>query len=51
MYRRNYNILKKMPINFPLIRGTVKAIIRKMYLYKHWGQVIPIEDIEEILKT
>jgi len=48
-YKNYYGLLKSMPLHIPLVRKTIMAIVKKIYLYKHWGQVIPIEDVEKIL--
>lgn len=49
VYKKYFNFLKSLPLNFPLIRPSTKAIVKHFFLYQHWGQVIPIEDIEKVL--
>jgi len=48
-YRKYFNIFKYLPVNIPIIGPTIKAIIKRKYLYEHWGQVVPIEDVESVL--
>lgn len=48
-YNREFKLLEKLPLNIPLLGGLLKTIIRRSYINRHWGQVIPIEDIEKVL--
>lgn len=48
-YKRYFNFLSLLPLEAPVIGLPLKAVIRRAFIYKHWGQVIPIEDIERVL--
>jgi len=48
-YKRYFNILKSLPFSTPIIGPALSAIVKRIFLYEHWGQVIPIEDVEKIL--
>ena len=48
-YKGVYSIVKKLPLNFPIIGPSVRAIIKSVFMYKHWGQIVPIEDVGKIL--
>ncbi len=48
-YNKYFNFLKGLPLDVPIINSFVKAIIKRIFIYKHWGQIIPIEDVEDIL--
>lgn len=47
-YRNKLWLLKKIPVRTPLIGSIFRNIIKGWLLPKHWGQVIPMEDIEKI---
>jgi ferredoxin len=36
-------------LNVPIIGPSLKAIIKHVFIYEHWGQIIPIEDVEKVL--
>ncbi len=48
-YKRYFNLIKSLPLNMPIIGPSLKAILKRTFIYKHWGQVIPIEDVEKVL--
>jgi len=48
-YKRYFNLIKNLQLNMPIIRPLLKSIIRRRSLNTHWGQVVPIEDVEKIL--
>lgn len=48
-YRRYFNLVKALPLGMPIIGPVLRAIIKGIFIYEHWGQVIPIEDAEKIL--
>jgi len=48
-YNRYFNLMKKFPLNMPIIGPSLRALIKGIFINQHWGQVVPIEDIEEIL--
>jgi len=48
-YKRLRGIVKYVPLQIPLIKTATRAIIKKLFVNKHWSQVIPIEDVKEIL--
>ena len=47
-YKQYFGLFKKLPVRMPIIGPSLKAIIKQIFVYEHWGQVIPIEDIERI---
>jgi len=48
-YKIYNSIARRLPLKFPLVRMSIAAVIKGLFLYKHWSQVIPIEDVEKIL--
>ena len=49
-YTKHFGLLKflssiRMPIVGPFIRGRIKDV----FINDHWGQIVPIEDVEKIL--
>ncbi len=48
-YKKHYNRLKSLPLKMPVIGPSLKAILRHRLINEHWGQVVPIEDVERIL--
>lgn len=49
-YKNKFNLLKAIPFKkFPIVGNVFQFIIKKWLLYTHWGQVVPIEDVEKIL--
>ena len=48
-YKEYFPLLKKLPFNMPIIGPSLKAFLRRRLIPEHWGQVIPIEDVEKIL--
>ncbi|MBL7069254.1 MAG: 4Fe-4S binding protein [Candidatus Omnitrophica bacterium] len=48
-YKKYFNLVKSLPLNIPIIGPSLKAIIKRRAINDHWGQVIPIEDIEKVL--
>jgi ferredoxin len=48
-YRKYYSVLKALPLSMPVIGPALRAIIKRKFLYQHWGQVLPIEDVEKVL--
>lgn len=49
LYRTKLGLAKLVPFKAPIVGDICKKIFKKWLLYKHWGQVIPIEDVEKIL--
>lgn len=49
MYKKYFNFFKTLPLNTSIVGASIKSLIRRAFIYKHWGQVIPIEDVEKIL--
>lgn len=49
LYRKYFKFFKLLPVRIPVLDGLSKMIIRNMFIYNHWGQVVPIEDVEKIL--
>jgi len=48
-YNKYFNLLKRLPFDKPLIGVSLKTIIRMLFINNHWGQVVPIEDVERII--
>ncbi len=48
-YNLYFNIIKWLPLDIPLIGAPVRAAIKRIFINEHWGQIIPIEDVEKIL--
>lgn len=48
-YKLSFGILNMLPTRIPIIGIPVRAIVKKIFVNEHWGQVIPIEDIDKIL--
>lgn len=48
-YRNYRRIVDHLPLNIPLIRMSLCAVVKGLFVYKHWSQVLPIEDVEKIL--
>lgn len=49
MYRTYFNLYRSIPNNIPIISSVKNMIVKKIFRYQHWGQIIPIEDVESIL--
>lgn len=51
---RNYGkyskLIETLSLRIPFTRPVLNAVIKRIFLYEHWSQVIPIEDIERILE-
>jgi len=48
-YKRYFKRIKRLPLKMPIIGPSLKAILRRRFINRHWGQVVPIEDVEKIL--
>ncbi|MGB2630660.1 MAG: 4Fe-4S binding protein [Candidatus Omnitrophota bacterium] len=48
-YKKYFNFIKSLPLGMPMIGPLLKALLKRGFMYKHWGQVIPIEDVEKVL--
>lgn len=48
-YKKCFNLIKSSPLNMPIIGPSLKAILKRRFIREHWGQVIPIEDVEKVL--
>ncbi len=48
-YKEYFNLIKHLPWNMPIIGPSLKAILKRRFIDEHWGQVIPIEDVEKVL--
>lgn len=48
-YSKYFGVLKWLPLNIPIIGFSARAIVKRMFINEHWGQIIPIEDVEQIL--
>ncbi|MGB2600801.1 MAG: 4Fe-4S binding protein [Candidatus Omnitrophota bacterium] len=48
-YKKYFNLIKRLPLKMPLIGSSLKAILKRRFINQHWGQVVPIEDVEKIL--
>jgi ferredoxin len=48
-YKAKFGFLKSLPFKAPIIGGLFSGLVKNWLLYKHWGQVVPLEDVEKIL--
>ena len=48
-YKKYFNVIKSLPFNMPVVGPSLKAILKRRLINEHWGQVIPVEDVDEIL--
>lgn len=48
-YHKAFPILKRLPLNMPILGKFSKSIISKFFKREHWAQVVPIEEVEKIL--
>lgn len=48
-YNKYFNFMKSLPLDKPIIGPALSGIIKRIFLYEHWGQIIPIEDVEQII--
>ncbi|MBF0216372.1 MAG: 4Fe-4S binding protein [Candidatus Omnitrophica bacterium] len=48
-YNKYFDLARRLPLELPFIGPAIKALLRRRSINKHWGQVIPIEDVEKIL--
>jgi len=48
-YKEHFNFIKRLPWNMPIIGPSLKAVLKRRFIHEHWGQVIPIEDVEKVL--
>lgn len=49
VYRRYFGLVKMLPFDLPLIGAPLREAVKRIFIDLHWGQVVPIEDIAEIL--
>lgn len=49
LYNKKYKLIKLLPFKSPTVRKFIGGFVQKWMQYKHWGQVVPIEDIGQIL--
>lgn len=48
-FKKYFKIIRNLPLNVPIVGDMIRGVIKNMYISRHWGQVIPIEDVEKIL--
>ena len=48
-YKKYFGIAKLLPLKMPVIGPPLRAMLKRKFINKHWGQVVPIEDVEQIL--
>lgn len=48
-YRTKFKYMKMLPFDAPIIGDFFKKVVKQWFINKHWGQVVPIEDVEKIL--
>lgn len=48
-YKQYSGLVKALPLGVPLIGPSLKKMIKRTFINKNWGQVIPIEDVKEVL--
>lgn len=49
-YKTKFNFLKILPTRVPIIGNIFSGMIKHWLLYKHWGQVVPFEDVVKIIE-
>lgn len=42
-------MIRRLPLHAPIVGSLVKGLIQRVMKKNHWGQVIPIEDVERVL--
>lgn len=47
-YRRYFNLLRGLPFDMPILGPAMKGLTRKIFVNKHWCQVMPIEDVAKV---
>ena len=47
-YNREFKFLSYLPLSISPVRGFMRKVVKRMFLYEHWGQVVPIEDVIKI---
>jgi ferredoxin len=48
-YNKRFSFYRLLPFKIPVIGSMLSNAVKKWLLYKHWGQVLPIEDVEKVL--
>ena len=48
-YNRYFNFLKHLPFNAPIAGPAIRTVLKRLLIYRHWGQAIPVEDVEKVL--
>jgi Fe-S-cluster-containing hydrogenase component 2 len=48
-YKKYFTFIKNLPLDIPIIGPSLRTVIKRIFIYEHWGQVIPIEDVEKVL--
>ena len=48
-YKKYFHLAKRLPLNAPIIGPALKAILKSRFENIHWGQVLPIEEVEKVL--
>lgn len=48
-YKKRFGFLKSLPTKAPILGPVFKGLIKHWLLYKHWGQVIPFEEVVKII--
>jgi Pyruvate/2-oxoacid:ferredoxin oxidoreductase delta subunit len=49
VYNIKLKIVKLSPLKVPIIGSIFRGIFKNMVINQHWGQVVPIEDVKNIL--
>lgn len=49
LYTNQFKILNFLPLGIPIIGNFIRKIVKQTFLHDHWGQVVPIEDVQKIL--
>jgi len=49
VYNNHFRVLNYLPLAVPVLGSFVRKVIKQMFMYDHWGQVVPIEDVTKIL--
>jgi ferredoxin len=48
-YKKYFGIVGMLPFRAPVIGPGLRAMVKRSIIDQHWGQVIPIEDVEKVL--
>lgn len=49
VYKRYFRLFKTFS-GLPMVKAIAKPVIKNTFIYEHWGQIIPIEDVRAIVE-